>query len=58
MSVKDNTYRGKNRKVRIEQVYDRENMLLADRRARRGKSKNKGVVIFDANREILMADLI
>ena len=58
MSVKDNTYRGKNRKVRIEQVYDRENMLLADKRARRGKSKNKGVVIFDANREILMADLI
>ena len=41
--------RGKNRKVRIEQVYDMDNLILADKEARRGKKAHKGVRLFDAD---------
>lgn len=58
MSVTEYTKRGKNRKVRIEQVYDEQNMLLADRKARNGKRGHKGVKLFDADRERLMSELI
>ena len=39
--------RGKNRKVRIEQVYDRDNLWQAEQEARKGKKNHKGVRIFD-----------
>lgn len=39
--------RGKNRKVRISQVYDMGNLRAADHEARRGKEAHKGVRIFD-----------
>lgn len=39
--------RGKNRKVRIAQVYDMGNLRVADHEARRGKEIHKGVRIFD-----------
>lgn len=39
--------RGKNRKVRIAQVYDMGNLRMADHEARRGKKSHKGVRIFD-----------
>ena len=44
--------RGKNRKVRIEQVYDMDNLVNADKKARRRKTGNRGVVKFDCNREL------
>lgn len=43
--------RGKNRKVRIAQVYDMGNLRMADREARKGKDAHKGVRIFDRNSE-------
>lgn len=43
--------RGKNRKVRIAQVYDFGNLRVADHEARRGKEAHKGVRIFDRNAE-------
>lgn len=44
-------WRGKNRKLRIAQVYDMGNLRLADSEARRGKEVHKGVRIFDRNKE-------
>lgn len=41
--------RGKNRKLRIEQVYDPDNLKQADRAARKGKKNHKGVRIYDRN---------
>lgn len=58
MSVTDYTKRGKNRKVRIEQVYDTDNMNLADKHARIGKRQHKGVILFDKDRDNLMQKLI
>lgn len=50
--------RGKNRKIRIEQVYDKSNLYDADKEARKGKDTigkyNKGVRIFDRNRDELL----
>ena len=43
--------RGKNRKVRIAQVYDFGNLRVADHEARRGKEAHKGVRIFDRDAE-------
>lgn len=43
--------RGKNRKLRIEQVYDRGNLMQACRAARKGKNRHKGVRIFDQDAE-------
>lgn len=43
--------RGKNRKVRIEQVSEIENLLNADRDARKRKSRHKGVIEFDKDRD-------
>ena len=43
--------RGKCRKVRIDQVYDRNNLIEADRHARKGKRTHHGVREFDKNRE-------
>lgn len=50
--------RGKNRKLRIEQVYDERNMWLADKKARKGKSFHHGVKKFDKDRDGKMALLI
>lgn len=50
--------RGKNRKVRGEQVYDLQNLEAAQREARRGKDtlrrRHKGVILFDANHDALL----
>lgn len=43
--------RGKNRKVRIEQVYDMQNLITADHEARKGKRGHKGVREFDKDKE-------
>ena len=43
--------RGKNRKIRIAQVYDLANLRIADHEARRGKEIHKGVRIFDKDVE-------
>lgn len=43
--------KGKNRKIRLEQVWEMENLRLADRIARRGKSTHYGVRKFDADNE-------
>lgn len=43
--------RGKNRKLRIEQVWQTHNLEAADRNARRRKGSHKGVRLFDRNRE-------
>lgn len=42
---------GKNRQVKLEQVYDMDNLIAADKEARRGKSGKYGVRKFDRNRE-------
>lgn len=39
--------KGKNRHITLEMVYDIENLKLADKIARKGKSKNYGVRLFD-----------
>lgn len=53
--------RGKNRKIRIEQVYDMNNLRCADHEARKGKdgpTKNhKGVRVFDKDAENLLMKL-
>ena len=53
--------RGKNRKVRIEQVYDLDNLRQADREARKGKDGinkyHKGVRMFDREAEKLLSEL-
>jgi len=43
--------RGKNRKVRIEQAYDMQNLIVADHEARKGKRGHKGVRVFDKDKE-------
>lgn len=43
--------RGKNRKIRIQQVYEMNNLRRGDREARKGKDAHKGVRIFDRNAE-------
>lgn len=43
--------RGKHRQVKLEQVYDMQNLILADRNARKGKGNSFGVRRFDKNRE-------
>lgn len=43
--------RGKHRKVRLEQVGEDMNILLAVKNSRRGKERNKGVVLYDRNAE-------
>lgn len=43
--------KGKHRQVKLEQVYDMDNLILADRNARRGKGHNYGVRRFDKDRE-------
>ena len=43
--------RGKNRKVTIEQVYDMDNLIAAEREARKGKGSRRGVRYFDRDRE-------
>ena len=42
-----NNKRAKNRKIRLAQVFDMDNLRQADHEARRGKLRNKGVRIFD-----------
>lgn len=53
MEEKELTYskRGKNRKVRIEQVWQMHNLIEADREARKRKGSHKGVRMFDKNRD-------
>lgn len=41
--------RGKNRKIRIEQVYDLDNLWQAEGEARKNKKNHKGVRIFNEN---------
>ena len=41
--------RGKNRKVKLTQVSDMENLTEADRQARKGKKRHRGVHVFDRN---------
>lgn len=50
-SVDISAIKGKHRNVKLEQVYDMENLILADRNARRGKGHNYGVARFDKHRE-------
>lgn len=45
--VKVSEIRGKHRQVRLEQVYDMENLIAAEKEARRGKSTKYGVRKFD-----------
>lgn len=53
--------RGKNRKVRVEQVYDLVNLRIADHEARKGKDGpkkyHKGVRLFDKDAENLLKKL-
>ena len=49
--------RGKNRKLRIEQVYQLWNLEEADRNARRRKGSHKGVRMFDRNRDRYLLEL-
>mgnify|MGYP002624737215 CR=1 FL=1 len=49
--------RGKNRKLRIEQVWQTWNLEEADRNARRRKKGHRGVRLFDRDRERLLAEL-
>ena len=41
--------RGKNRKVKLTQVSDMKNLTEADRQARKGKKRHRGVHVFDRN---------
>lgn len=41
------TIRGKHRNVKLEQVYDMDNLIVAEKEARRGKGKKYGVRKFD-----------
>ena len=43
--------RGKHRNVKIEQVYDMQNLKLAEKEARRGKGNKYGVRKFDKDKE-------
>jgi hypothetical protein len=43
--------RGKNRKLRIELVYEMDNLVEADRKARKGKGGHRGVRFFDRHRD-------
>lgn len=43
--------RGKNRKIKLSQVYDIDNVIQADKDARKGKSRNYGVRKFDRHRD-------
>lgn len=43
--------KGKHRQVKLEQVYDMKNLILADKMARKGKGHNYGVTRFDKDRE-------
>ena len=45
--------RGKNRKLRIEQVYEMSNLIEADHRARKRKGSHKGVRMFDKDRDTI-----
>lgn len=49
--------RGKNRKLRIEQVYDMDNLIEADHQARKRKGGHRGVRVFDRDRDNLLAAL-
>lgn len=49
--------RGKNRKLRIEQVWQMWNLEEADRCARKRKGSHRGVRLFDKDRDRLLADL-
>ena len=46
--------RGKNRKLRIEQVYEMSNLIEANRCARKGKGNHRGVRLFDKDRDRLL----
>lgn len=45
------TIRGKHRNIKLEQVYDIENLRAAEKEARKGKGNKYGVRRFDKNRE-------
>lgn len=49
--------RGKSRKVRLEGVYQMNNLVAADYYARKGKGRHKGVRTFDRNRVELLERL-
>lgn len=49
--------RGKNRKLRIEQVWQTHNLEEADRCARKRKGSHKGVRVFDKDRDRLLREL-
>lgn len=49
--------RGKNRKLRIEQVYEMSNLIEADRCARKRKGSHRGVRLFDEHRDELLQTL-
>ena len=49
--------RGKNRKLRIEQVWQMWNLELADRNARKRKGSHLGVRMFDEHREANLSHL-
>lgn len=51
MSGKKTNARGKNRKLRVEQVYEMQNLIEADHEARKRKGSHKGVRMFDKNRD-------
>lgn len=42
---------GKHRNVKLEQVYDIQNLILAEKEARKGKGNKYGVRKFDKHRE-------
>ena len=49
--------RGKNRKLRIEQVYEMSNLIEADCNARKRKGSHRGVRFFDRRRDEFFAEL-
>lgn len=51
MDYKTTPKKGKNRHLKLEMVYDMDNIRLADKEARKGKSKKYGPRKFDKNRE-------
>lgn len=49
--------RGKNRKLRLDMVYQMDNLIEADRCARKGKGKHRGVRTFDKRKKTLLPEL-
>lgn len=49
--------RGKHRKMRLEQVFSRENLVNAVNKSRKGKERNKGVKLYDKNANENLAKL-